>query len=130
MFCFVLFCFLVFPLEKSVEGTGNSREGQDSVTSSVDTLQSQLLTSIPDQVSDTVGNVEEEWESQGSLDPGLGEGAQAVPGRNDDIRVEAQVKHRGEPVGTGDTIEDTGQQNTTDTMHGGQVPGQLWLVDG
>jgi hypothetical protein len=109
--------------DKGQVTTDNSGGSQDSVPGSVDPLDGQFLTEIPDQVSDTVTDVEDKWVSAQGLDTVLQNNRQACEGRHQGggVEVDSQDGSSGERTGQG--VESTSHSNTGDSVEGGQDPG-------
>lgn len=117
-------------LEESKVRTKHGSTCQHNVSGSVDTRNGQLLTKVPHQVSDTVESVESKWKSHGGLGKHLGSHRQSSKCRHDGGGVKWNRQKRGGSITTSQGVERTSHGNTGDSVERGQVPGELWLVDG
>lgn len=117
-------------LEKSQVGAKHSGSGQNNVAGSVNTWNGQLLTEIPDQVSDSVKSVESKWESHSSLRQHLHGNRQGSKCGHKGGGVEGNRQERSGGVSTSQGVKSSSHGNTGDSVDTRQVPGQLWLVDG
>lgn len=117
-------------LEESQVGTEHGSTSQHNVSGSVDAGDGQLLTEVPNQVSEAVEGVEGEWESHGSLSEDFSSHWQCSKCRHDSSRVKWNRQERGGSVTTSQGVECTSHGHTGDSVDTRQVPSKLWLVNG
>lgn len=104
-------------LEESQVGTKDGGGTKHSVTGSVDTWDGQLSTEIPNQMSNTVSNMEDEWVSHKSLDTNLGNNWQGSESGGDKGRVQWEgTGQRRDGVTKGQGVETTSHGNTSDSV--------------
>lgn len=101
-----------------------------NVTGQIDTLKSCLMTTIPNQMSHTIPEMVDEWESDQSLDGIVNKGWETGEEAHDRCRIDWNTQNRGGGKRTSDSIESKCQVDTRKSMEGRHDSSQLLLVDG
>lgn len=78
---------------------------------------------------DTIETVESKWERHRHLRSNLCSKRQRAKRSDQRRRLEMPARHRGGEVRNTEDVEAAGQQEASDTVEAGGVPGYLWSVD-
>jgi len=108
----------------------SDRQADGSPAGADDLLVLEAETKIPRQMPEAVVRVEEEGEGEEALDAELNGEWPGGDGGNHRLRLEVPSGVGGGQVGEAEDVERAAEGDSSDTVQGGSIPGDLGLVDG